>query len=62
MSYWAVVYGIDGWFHIAPCDSEKRILAPHIASYKCPCRPVEDAKHPESILVHNDPERGGTNA
>jgi hypothetical protein len=62
MSKWGSKLGDDGWIHIVPCDADGTIMQPHRASVHCECEPVEDAECPNSILVHQDHERGGENA
>lgn len=47
--------------HVAPCDAKGMILAPHIGTPSCLCRPRQDAECVD-VWLHNDAERGGYNA
>lgn len=62
MSKWGPISALDGWIHIVPCDEQGVILAPHVPSITCECEPVEDDECPNSMLVHQDNERGGYNS
>ncbi len=62
MSQWGVFRGQHGEFHITPVDEKKRVSGGHILGIECFCRPKLDETWPPPIWVHQDPERGGTNA
>jgi hypothetical protein len=62
MSMWGCVSGDDGWLHIVPVSDDGKILEPHICESYCKCGPQPDEECPDSMLVHQDHERGGANA
>ena len=48
-------------YHIAPCDKSGLILPEHVALTECQCKPRQDTEA-RQLWIHNDRERGGTNA
>jgi hypothetical protein len=63
MSLWGVVCDADdALLHVIPVADDGQILRPHTASMWCTCRPLPDEEVPDQLLVHQDRERGGTNA
>lgn len=47
--------------HVMPSGADGEILNGHVAARDCWCKPKQD-EEAASLLIHNDPERGGFNA
>lgn len=62
VSHWGVLEDHHGDRHIIPCTKEGIRLEPHQADVECICRPRRDHDSKGILYIHNDPERGGTNA
>jgi hypothetical protein len=62
MSGWGHIVDVSlGEKHVVPCDRDGTVVGGHIASRACHCRPRPDA-HDPSVILHNDPQRGGSRA
>lgn len=62
MSAWGVFENHDTHErHVMPADDKGFVLGEHVARRDCWCKPKQD-EEAASVLIHNDPERGGFNA
>lgn len=62
MSMWGVwCDDVSNEIHIVPCDPDGHVIGGHRRTGECFCRPESTYDCPE-VIVHKDPERGGTNA
>lgn len=61
MSLWGVFENHEHEQHVMPSTKDGTVLNNHVAARDCWCKPVPDRDVP-TVIVHNDPERGGFNA
>ena len=62
MSLWGVVENHETHErHVLPVGADGELLNGHVAARDCYCKPRQD-EEAASVLIHNDPERGGFNS
>ena len=62
MSQWGIFHDDREYLHVAPSSPDGLVMVGHRISLDCPCHPKPEPDEHDHILVHQDPERGGTNA